>query len=185
MCAPPSPPFSTSSRRAIASRFRRRRVTLRGWVSGPACAKVREALNQLTGRQPGNMSAADRTCRTRDSLIALRGLRSGTGGQRDAVDGGHVLLAVEHAGERRPGRVGRLRPHDRALPEPRPRRRGGPGERLHRAAGSEHHAARRGAGESGRRDRRGPCAANREHGAAARAGRVRDVGVLRRGIRRR
>ncbi len=47
---------------------------------GAGSAKVREALNQLTGRQPANMSSADRTCRTRDTLLALRGLVAGLAG---------------------------------------------------------------------------------------------------------
>ena len=38
---------------------------------GPA-SRVREALAQITGRQPGSMTDAERLCRTRDTLVALR-----------------------------------------------------------------------------------------------------------------
>lgn len=47
---------------------------------GAGIARVREALGQITGRMPASMSDADRTCRTRDTLISLRSQLAGLAG---------------------------------------------------------------------------------------------------------
>ena len=69
---------SLSARDRVAFSTAPRDVARVGFGAGTA--RVRDAVNQLTGRQPGNMSAADRTCRTRDSLITLRSLLTGLAG---------------------------------------------------------------------------------------------------------
>ena len=46
---------------------------------GPA-SRVREALAQITGRQPGSMNDGERLCRTRDTLVAVRSQLSALAG---------------------------------------------------------------------------------------------------------
>jgi hypothetical protein len=47
---------------------------------GAGTARVREALAQITGRMPASANESERTCRTRDTLIALRAQLAGLAG---------------------------------------------------------------------------------------------------------
>ena len=81
---------------------------------GPV-SRVREALAQITGRQPGSMNESERLCRTRDTLVAVRSQLSALAGAEAPT-----TLIVFSSAMSTPGSASSTRPTQRSEDPPVP-----------------------------------------------------------------